>query len=141
MATISAFSCLHSISFAPRIPSPSPSLAFRSLHSHSGAVPTSILKLVALKGQRSKTSKLEVVKAVEEETQIPEQLEQEAVTSGQEEASTSEQQPVVVPISPSDTLTMFFQVQRISVCYNAHLKIQSACMKIQYLGHLLRHTC
>lgn len=41
-----------------------------------------------------------VVRAVEEETQIQQQ----------EEASTAEQQPVVVPVSPSDTLTMLFQV-------------------------------
>ncbi|KAF7819626.1 uncharacterized protein G2W53_025081 [Senna tora] len=42
-----------------------------------------------------------LVKAVEEETQIP----------PQEEASPSEQQPVVVPVSPSDTLAMFFQAE------------------------------
>jgi len=53
---------------------------------------------------KAQTVKKRVVKAVEEETQ------QELIADESEEPSTSEQQPVVVPVSPSDTLTMFFQV-------------------------------
>lgn len=62
--------------------------------------------------------------AVEEETQIPQQQ------VPQEEASMVEQQPVVVPVSPSDTLTMFFQVplvlpRSIAVCYYAHVTTEN----------------
>ncbi|TKY50379.1 indole-3-glycerol phosphate synthase [Spatholobus suberectus] len=96
---LSAFSSLHSIrpssitlpSFSS---SSSPSLAFCSFPLRSR---TSILK--------ARTMKKRVVKAVEEEIQ------QEQLTAESEQPSTSEQQPVVVPISPSDTLTMFFQAE------------------------------
>jgi hypothetical protein len=44
---------------------------------------------------------------VEDETQ----QEQVVTEIEQQPSSTTEQQPVVVPISPSDTLTMLFQVQ------------------------------
>lgn len=47
-----------------------------------------------------------MAKAVEEETQQGEQEEGVITESEQQQ----QQQPVVVPISPSDTLTMFFQV-------------------------------
>jgi len=50
-------------------------------------------------------SKLRMVRSVEEETQVPETA---AVAA---EADASTEQPVAVPVSPSDKLTMFFQVR------------------------------
>ncbi|KAG4914490.1 hypothetical protein JHK87_052047 [Glycine soja] len=47
-----------------------------------------------------------VVKAVEEETQ-----QELTAVDESEQPSTSEAPPVVVPVSPSDTLTMFFQAE------------------------------
>ncbi|KAL2335616.1 hypothetical protein Fmac_016829 [Flemingia macrophylla] len=97
MATLFSSLSLHSIrpSSSSALPSfsSSPSLTFCSfpLRSH-----TSILK--------AQTVKKRVAKAVEEETQ------QEFATEF-EQPLTSEAQPVVVPISPSDTLTMFFQAE------------------------------
>ena len=49
--------------------------------------------------------KKRVVKAVEEDTQ-----QELNAADDSEQPSTSEAPPVVVPVSPSDTLTMFFQV-------------------------------
>lgn len=121
MLAVSASSSLFSVCSAPTLRTPSPPLAFGNVHLQSRVTPTSILKLGALKMQRSTIRRMRMVKAVEEETQIPQQQDP------QEELSTSEQQTVVVPVSPSDTLTMFFQVplvlpRRIGVCYNAHVK-------------------
>ncbi|KAI4351496.1 hypothetical protein L6164_005862 [Bauhinia variegata] len=110
MATVSAFSSLHYNCFARRIPNPSsPSITFRNVRFQSSVLPTSMLNNLVVKEHSSKNRRLRTVKAAEEETQIPQQ--EEVVSNAQEEASTSEQQPVVVPISPSDTLTMFFQAE------------------------------
>ena len=102
MATISAFPSMHSICFPRRTISSSPSLTFGNVRLQSLVVHSSNLKLLAVNEQRSSNRRLRVVKAVEEEIQVPGQ---------QEEASTSEQQPVVVPILPSGTFTLYFQVQ------------------------------
>lgn len=114
MVAISAFSSLLPFCTARRIPAPSPSLAFRNVHLLSCVTP--------LKQRSSKNPRLRLVKAVEEETQVSQQQD-----DPQEETSTSDQQPLVVPISPSDTLTMFFQVLLVllrpsAVCYNAYVK-------------------
>ncbi|KAK7381373.1 hypothetical protein VNO78_34012 [Psophocarpus tetragonolobus] len=97
MATLFSFSSLHCVCFSSSTPSSfsssssSPSFAFCSFPLRSR---TSTLKVQTIK-------KL-VVKAVEEETQQELNAEQPSI---------SEAQPVVVPISPSDTLTMFFQAE------------------------------
>ncbi|XP_054778145.1 uncharacterized protein LOC129286151 [Prosopis cineraria] len=106
MVSISAFSSLLPFCSTRRIAGPSPSLAFRKFHSQSCIIPTSTFTLGALKQQRSKNPRLRLVKAVEEETEVPQQQD-----NPQGEPSTSEQQPVVVPVSPSDTLSMFFQAE------------------------------
>ncbi|KAI9082556.1 hypothetical protein K1719_035425 [Acacia pycnantha] len=98
MVAISAFSSLLPFCTACRIPAPSPSLSFRNVHLQSCVTP--------LKQRRSKNPRLRLVKAVEEETQVSQQQDDPQV-----EPSTSDQQPVVVPVSPSDTLTMFFQAE------------------------------
>ncbi|KAL5582491.1 hypothetical protein UlMin_014933 [Ulmus minor] len=49
------------------------------------------------------------VRSAEEEAVVPEQEETAQVEGEGEAASSSEQQAVSVPVSPSDTLTMFFQ--------------------------------
>lgn len=111
MATLfSSSSSLHSIRLSSTtIPSASfssPSLAFCTFPR---------LPLISpLKAHPIKNRRLRVSKAVEEETQQQQQQEEQPST-------TSEQSPVVVPISPSDTLTMFFQVRNFSC--NAHVKI------------------
>lgn len=114
MVSISAFSSLLPCCTAHRIPAPSPSLSFGNVHLQSCVTP--------LKQRRSENPRLRLVKAVEEETQVSQQQD-----DPQEEPSTSDQQPVVVPVSPSDTLTMFFQVLPVLlrpsvVCYNACVK-------------------
>ncbi|RDX72628.1 hypothetical protein CR513_47854, partial [Mucuna pruriens] len=100
MATLFSSLSLHSIRLSSStLPSfsssssSSPSLAFCSFPMRSR---TTILK--------AQTIKKRVGKAVEEETQ-------QELTAESEQPSTSEQQPVAVPISPSDTLTMFFQAE------------------------------
>ncbi|XP_007215043.1 uncharacterized protein LOC18783600 [Prunus persica] len=100
--TVSAFSPLASLrtrnhSHSLAIPIPSPNLSFRN-------VSTSFQRLTH-KDQRSRIPT--IIRAVEEETLIPVEEEEQK----QEEPASSEQQeqPVSVPVSPSDTLTMLFQ--------------------------------
>jgi len=112
MATLLSSSSLHSIHFSSStIPSSSVSshsLQFSTFPCHPRISP---FKAISIKKNRS----LFVAKAVEDETQEQEQeQEQEQVVTDveqqQQTSVTSEQPPVVVPISPSDTLTMLFQV-------------------------------
>lgn len=86
MATLSAFSSLPFICFAPKFLDASASLAFRNVHLHSHLIPSSIQKLVALKEQRGMNCRIPMVKVVEEGTQISQQ-----VISEQAKASMSEQ--------------------------------------------------
>ncbi|KAK7316411.1 hypothetical protein VNO77_35429 [Canavalia gladiata] len=96
MATLISSSSLHCIRFSSSSSSfsSSPSLGFCSFPLRFR---TSTLK--------AQTIKRRVAKAMEEETQ------QQQLTADSEQPSSSEQQPVVVPVSPSDTLTMFFQAE------------------------------
>lgn len=100
MATLSPPSSLHSIRFSSTIPTSSsspPSLAFCTFLLQTSK------PFVALKAHSSKKDRrVCITKAVEEETQ---QVQEEEATTEQQE-----QRPVVVPVSPSDTLTMLFQV-------------------------------
>jgi hypothetical protein len=104
MATLFSSSSLHSIRLSSTFPSSSASsphsLPFCTFPCHPRISP---FKALSSKKNRS----LFVAKAVEDETQ----QEQVVTEIEQQPSSTSEQQPVVVPISPSDTLTMLFQVQ------------------------------
>ncbi|KAK7365132.1 hypothetical protein VNO80_13957 [Phaseolus coccineus] len=99
MATLFSSFSLHSIrpssSTLPSSSSSSPSFVFCSfpLRTRSSSF-------------KAQTVKKRVVKAVEEETRQEELNADESA-----EPSISEQQPVVVPVSPSDTLTMFFQAE------------------------------
>ncbi|KAL2950839.1 hypothetical protein AAZX31_19G012100 [Glycine max] len=64
-------------------------------------------RISSLKAQTILLQKMKrVVKAVEEETQ-----QELTAVDESEQPSTSEAPPVVVPVSPSDTLTMFFQAE------------------------------
>lgn len=103
MATLLSSSSLQSIRLSSFTLSTSHSLPFCTFHRHSRISPFKALSI-------NKNRTLLVAKAVEDETQQQEQLVTESEEQ-QQPTSTSEQQPVVVPISPSDTLTMLFQVQ------------------------------
>lgn len=94
------------------VPGPSLSFPFRNLHLRTHGISNSFNHFTLEVNENKKKEQLLriVARSVEEETPIiPE--EQEAVQ--EEEASSSsssEQPPVSVPVSPSDILTMFFQV-------------------------------
>ncbi|RYR08336.1 hypothetical protein Ahy_B05g075981 [Arachis hypogaea] len=105
MATLS----FHSIPFSSStLPTPSSSssssLAFRTFFPFQNSklfLPRRARTTCNNTNNNRRSRWLFVTKAVEEEVQQQQQ---------QEEATT-EQQPVVVPVSPSDTLTMFFQAE------------------------------
>ncbi|WJX65467.1 hypothetical protein P8452_50126 [Trifolium repens] len=105
MATLFSSSSLQSIRFSSTLPSSASAssshpLPFCTFPCHPRISP---FKALSIKKNRS----LFVAKAVEDETQ----QEQVVTEIEQQPSSTSEQQPVVVPISPSDTLTMLFQAE------------------------------
>lgn len=99
------------------VPGPSLTFPFRNLHLRTHGVSNSFNHFTLEVNENKKKEQLLriVARSAEEETLvIPE--EQEAVLD--EEASpssSSEQPPVSVPVSASDTLTMFFQVI-VTVC-------------------------
>lgn len=115
---VSAFSALSSFSTCtstkPSHSLPIPSLSFLNLRSRShDGVSCSWFPTL---NQNNPPRRLRKLRSADEETTVPEQ-EDEQPTSQQEadgEPSSSseeqDQQPVSVPVSPSDTLTMFFQV-------------------------------
>jgi len=111
MATLFSSSSLHSIRLSSStIPSSSVSshsLQFCTFPCHPRISP---FKAISIKKNRC----LFGSKAVEDETQQEQEQEQEQVVTDveqqQQTSVVSEQPPVVVPISPSDTLTMLFQV-------------------------------
>ncbi|KAK9272670.1 hypothetical protein L1049_003047 [Liquidambar formosana] len=104
MATLSPFSiCRTNFHVTPSHSSTSTSLGFLNFHlrQHGGAGCRKHLTVKNSRGMRT-------IRAVEEEqTLIPE----EEVSSQQEEVAASVDQPVAVPVSPSDMLTMFFQAE------------------------------
>ncbi|KAM6549906.1 hypothetical protein CsatB_021582 [Cannabis sativa] len=118
MATLS-LSALHSISTRKPIcsfivPSSSPAvIPCRNTRFRSYGVSASSSKCwIALMPNSNMSRGVSKVRSVEEETLIPEQEEEQATTQQEgegEAASSSEQQAVSVPVSASDTLTMFFQ--------------------------------
>lgn len=105
MATVSAstFSPIPSFrtpnhSHSVGIPIPSPTVSFRNV--------SASFRSLTHKDRRSRRPT--ILRAVEEETPIPAE-EEAAVSSEQPE------QPVSVPVSPSDTLTMVFQVAQLVI--------------------------
>ncbi|KAL4375207.1 hypothetical protein HN51_009106 [Arachis hypogaea] len=106
MATLS----FHSIPFSsstlptPSFSSSSSSLAFRTFFPFQNSklfLPRRARTTCNNTNNNRRSRWLFVTKAVEEEVQ----------QQHQQEEATTEQQPVVVPVSPSDTLTMFFQAE------------------------------
>ncbi|KAJ9135267.1 hypothetical protein P3X46_032473 [Hevea brasiliensis] len=114
MATLSSLSI--STPNSLRVPShflPLP-LPLPSLHFQSHGFPNSFRHLTLKKTAKSKISFSHVTKlrSVEEETQIPEEEQPQPQEQEQEPVQEGpEQQTVSVPVSPSDTLTMFFQAE------------------------------
>ncbi|XP_050224834.1 uncharacterized protein LOC126674437 [Mercurialis annua] len=104
MATLSTFTCLNSTIptlNSQTIQSHSHSLPLKNLHFNSHAqFPTSNK---SLKGNQKPF--LQKLKSVEGDTQ------QETETPLQEQAEEQPQQTVSVPVSSTDTLTMFFQAE------------------------------
>lgn len=103
--SVSAFSALHSISTLTHpnsvsIPIPSPTVSFRN-------VSVSFQRLSTLRNTRSRRPT--ILRSAEGETLIPAE---EQVPEEEEASADQQEQPVSVPVSPSDTLTMFFQVPR-----------------------------
>ncbi|XP_062106789.1 ankyrin repeat domain-containing protein EMB506, chloroplastic-like [Humulus lupulus] len=117
MATLS-LSALHSIStrkpiFSFVVPSSSPvAIPCRNTRLRSYGVAGSSRCWIALTANSNKSRGVTKVRSVEEETLVLEQEEEQATTQQEgegEAASPSEQQAVSVPVSASDTLTMFYQ--------------------------------
>lgn len=114
MATLSAFSTLSSIARANSNLSSSSSsiscnlpLQFVRLHSHVNISSSKISRVsVVNKFPRRLKTKIRSSVAEEQQTLIP-------TEDGTEEAQTSSvtEQPVSVPVSPSDVLTMLFQAE------------------------------
>ncbi|KAJ6423880.1 hypothetical protein OIU84_024785 [Salix udensis] len=103
MTTLSTFSALHSVC-TPNAPgTPSPPLT-RRITTRFHGLPVSFKHLALKKTSDFYSHGPRRLRSLEEETQIPEEEEQEV--PGQ-----SEQQTVSVPVSPSDTLTMYFQAE------------------------------
>ncbi|XP_015573628.1 uncharacterized protein LOC8280574 [Ricinus communis] len=105
MATLSTFSSsLHSIPRpnSQRIHSHSLSFLHFQSHGFSSSFNNIILKNTT-KGRTSFFHGIRKLKSLEEDTQISEEA--------QVEEQPEQQQTVSVPVSPSDTLTMFFQAE------------------------------
>lgn len=86
---------------------------------------------LALKNKKQKWgfNGMRVLRSSEEETLITEQ-EPEAV---EETVAADEQQPVAVPVSPSDKLTMYFQVLMLGVFVFFFLQIMIIIMCPKFL--------
>lgn len=143
MATLSfssAFLALHKPNLSLFIPSSSPALPCRTLRLRSsGAVASSSTRCWTVTATPNKRWGVRRLRSAEEETVAPEQDEEGPASSPQgeaegEAASSSEQQAVSVPVSPSDTLTMFFQVLRffISFLVSVNFDVES-CFFFIYL--------
>ncbi|KDP45402.1 hypothetical protein JCGZ_09651 [Jatropha curcas] len=107
---VSAFSTPHSLSTpnSLRIASHSLSLPIKNLHFQFHGFPNSLNRL-KLKKNNSFLYRIGKLRSAEEETQIPEVEQQQE--EGAQVQEGAEQQTVSVPVSPSDTLTMFFQAE------------------------------
>jgi len=93
-------------------------------------------RISSLKAQTILLQKMKrVVKAVEEETQ-----QELTAVDESEQPSTSEAPPVVVPVSPSDTLTMFFQVQQLLVFLFIRMNRTQVPASLQQLIHYVQPT-
>jgi len=102
--TVSTFSALHSVCTPNATRTPSPPFA-RRITTRFHGFPISFKHLALKRANDFYSHGLRRLRSLEEETQIPEEEEQQEDVPEQ-----SEQQTVSVPVSPSDTLTMYFQV-------------------------------
>ncbi|KAH8519158.1 hypothetical protein H0E87_000824 [Populus deltoides] len=103
--TVSTFSALHSVCTPNATRTPSPPFA-RRITTRFHGFPISFKHLALKKANDFYSHGLRRLRSLEEETQIPEEEEQQ-----QDVPEQSEQQTVSVPVSPSDTLTMYFQAE------------------------------
>ncbi|CAK7328069.1 unnamed protein product [Dovyalis caffra] len=104
MATVSAFSTLHSVCTPNAHRTPSRPFTLR-ITNRFLEFPISFKHLTLEKTNNSYSHGYKRLRSLEEETQIPEEEQQQEVPEG------AEQRPVSVPVSPSDTLTMYFQAE------------------------------
>ncbi|XP_024457973.1 uncharacterized protein LOC7487846 isoform X2 [Populus trichocarpa] len=102
-STVSTFSALHSVCTPNATRTPSPPFA-RRITTRFHGFPISFKHLALKKANDFYSHGLRRLRSLEEETQIPEEEQQQEDVPEQ-----SEQQTVSVPVSPSDTLTMYFQ--------------------------------
>ncbi|KAL6960646.1 hypothetical protein U1Q18_038410 [Sarracenia purpurea var. burkii] len=113
MATITGFSSPCSVCRAKSLVSPSTfTISLRPVHLQ---VPRHIINLnptlaAAVSNKNQLQKRIKIARSVVEETLIPEESEGDSAGQAQEDASTTDQ-PVSVPVSPSDVLTMFFQAE------------------------------
>lgn len=103
--TVSTFSALHSVCTPNATRTPSPPFA-RRITTRFHGFPISFKHLALKRANDFYSHGLRRLRSLEEETQIPEEEEQQEDVPEQ-----SEQQTVSVPVSPSDTLTMYFQAE------------------------------
>lgn len=103
--TVSTFSALHSVCTPNATRTPSPPFACRITTRFHG-FPISFKHLALKRANDFYSHGLRRLRSLEEETQIPEEEQQQEDVPEQ-----SEQQTVSVPVSPSDTLTMYFQAE------------------------------
>ena len=101
--TVSTFSALHSVCTPHATRTPSPPVT-RRITTRFHGFPISFKHLALKRANDFYSHGLRRLRSLEEETQIPEEEEQQDVPEQ------SEQQTVSIPVSPSDTLTMYFQV-------------------------------
>ncbi|XP_024457978.1 uncharacterized protein LOC7487846 isoform X3 [Populus trichocarpa] len=104
-STVSTFSALHSVCTPNATRTPSPPFA-RRITTRFHGFPISFKHLALKKANDFYSHGLRRLRSLEEETQIPEEEQQQEDVPEQ-----SEQQTVSVPVSPSDTLTMYFQAE------------------------------
>lgn len=104
-STVSTFSALHSVCTPNATRTPSPPFA-RRITTRFHGFPISFKHLALKRANDFYSHGLRRLRSLEEETQIPEEEQQQEDVPEQ-----SEQQTVSVPVSPSDTLTMYFQAE------------------------------
>ncbi|XP_011047280.1 PREDICTED: uncharacterized protein LOC105141681 isoform X2 [Populus euphratica] len=102
--TVSTFSALQSVCTPNATRTPSPHFT-RRITTRFHGFPISFKHLALKKANDFYSHGLRRLRSLEEETQIPEEEQQQDVPEQ------SEQQTVSVPVSPSDTLTMYFQAE------------------------------
>ncbi|XP_030531060.1 uncharacterized protein LOC115741329 [Rhodamnia argentea] len=114
MASVSAFVTSHSIvnpTVSPRNPRLLFSLRAQNLQFQARKEVVSANRLSSSEQNRSRWMRTTVRSSEEEEAPVAEAQVEEDASSSSSFSSAAEQQTVSVPVSPSDTLTMFFQAE------------------------------